>query len=154
MKSVKGLPHALSEGLSEQCFAHPRKASYIAPGYLGNSAAVLPWATSGADSASRPEAPMSGIGPAPSSLPAPPSGWHAGGSGAAVPVAATPEETLWILVGQIQNLAPQLSPASLVAASGLIGGLSPVAPRQSTAMQSAMNAEDPLVPAAGDTHGA
>ena len=51
-----------------------------------------------------------------------------------------------MLVGQIQNLAPQLTPASLVAASNLIGSLSPVAPRQSTAMQSAMNNEDPLVP--------
>ena len=62
------------------------------------------------------------------------------------PSAATAEESLWQLLDQIKRLAPQLTPASLAAASVLIGGLSPIAPRQSTAMQAALNAEEPLVP--------
>lgn len=59
---------------------------------------------------------------------------------------ANAEESLWSLVDQITKLAPQLSPASIFAASSQIASLSPRLARPSAAMQAAQDAEEPLVP--------
>ena len=88
---------------------------------------------------------MSAAPPAPHMVPAPPSGWRSNGR-STPPAAPSADARLWVLVDQITKLAPELSPASIMAASAQIASLSPRAVRPSVGLSAALMDEEPPIP--------